>query len=123
MLLANQRLRTPLTVGDDVAVFQVVAGEALVASGIVLFEDGKGETGKAVYVHLIRGSPGGDADEIVVSIFHVRQVGVPVVLSFADDHREHLSHGVIDAFDATVAVGIVGARRDVPPAEKLVHGK
>ena len=76
MLFAKQRIRTPLAIGGEVAAFQVVAGEALVASGIVLFEDGKGETGKAVYVHLIRGSPGGDADEIVVSIFHVWQVDV-----------------------------------------------
>ena len=39
MLLANQRIRTSLTVGGEVAVFQVVAGEALVASGVVVFED------------------------------------------------------------------------------------
>ena len=62
-------------------------------------------------MHLIRGQPCGGADGIVVSKFHVRQVDVPVVLSFVDDHRQHLSHGVVDALDTIVAVG-VGARRE-----------
>ena len=51
------------------------------------------------------------------------QVDVPVVLLFVDDHRQHLSHGVIDALDATVAVGVVGARREFSHAEELVQGK
>ena len=96
MLFANQRMRTPLTVGGEVAVFQVVAGEASVASGVVVFEDGEGKAGEAVHMHLIRGQRGAGADGIVVSKFHVRQVDVPVVLSFVDDHRQHLSHGVVD---------------------------
>ena len=37
MLLADRRIRTPLTVGGEVAVFQVVAGEVLVASGVMVF--------------------------------------------------------------------------------------
>ena len=43
-----------------VAVFRVVAGEALVASGVVVFEDGEGKAGEAeaVHMHLIRGQPG-----------------------------------------------------------------
>ena len=31
MLFAKQRIRTPLAIGGEVAAFQVVAGEALVA--------------------------------------------------------------------------------------------
>ena len=123
MLFANQRIRTPLAVGGDVAVLQVVAGEALVASGVVVFEDGEGKAGEAVHMHLIRCQPGGGADGIIVSKFHVWQADVPVVLSFVDDHRQHLSHGVVDALDATVAVGVVGTRCDFSHAEELVHGK
>ena len=67
-------------------------------------------------MHFIWGQPCGGADGIVVRKFHVRQVDVPVVLSFVDDHRQHLSHGVVDALDATVAVGMVGACRDFPHA-------
>ena len=48
----------------------------------------------------------------ILSEFHVRQVDVPIVLFSVDDHRQHLGHGVVDALDATVAVGMVGARRD-----------
>ena len=67
-------------------------------------------------MHLIRGEQGHGADRIVISKFHLRQVDVPVVLSFVDDHRQHLSHGVVDALDAIVADGMVGARRDFPHA-------
>lgn len=42
---------------------------------------------------------------------------------FVDGHRDHLSHGLIDALDATVAVRVVGARRKVPHAWNIVHGK
>ena len=121
-MFTNQRIRTPLAVGGEVAVFQVVAREALVASGVVVFEGGEGKAGEAIHMHLIRCQPGGGADGIAVSKFHVWQVDVPVVLSFVDDHRQHLSHGVVDALDATVAVGVVGARRDFSHAEELVHG-
>ena len=73
MLFANQRIRTPLTGDGKVAVFQVVVGDALVASGVVVFEYGEGEAGEAVHMHLIRGQPNGGADGIVASKFHVRQ--------------------------------------------------
>lgn len=44
----------------------------------------------------------------------MRQVDVPVVLSFVDDHRKHLSHGGTDTPNSTVAVGMVGPRREFP---------
>ena len=59
----------------------MVVGEVLLASGVVVFEEGEGKAGEAVHMHLIRCQPCGGADGIVVSKFHVRQVGVPVVLS------------------------------------------
>ena len=46
VLFANQRIRTPLAVSGEVAVSQVVAGEALVASGVVVFEDSEGKAGR-----------------------------------------------------------------------------
>ena len=39
-----------------------------------------------------------------------------------DDHRQYLSHGVLDALDATIGVGVVRARRDFLHVEELVHG-
>ena len=53
---------------------------------------------------------------MVVSKFRVQQVDVSVVLFLVGNHRKHLSHGVIDALDATVAVGMVRARQDFPHA-------
>ena len=66
MLFANQRIPTPLAVGGEVAVVQVVAGEALVASGVVVFDDGEGEAGEAVHKHLTWGQPDGGAHRLVV---------------------------------------------------------
>ena len=54
MLFANQRILTPLAAGGEVSVFQVVTGEALVPSGVVVFEDGEGKVGELVHMHLIR---------------------------------------------------------------------
>ena len=58
---------TPLAIGCEVAVFQVVAGGALVASSVLVVEYDDGNVGKAVHVHLIGGYPGGGTDGIVVS--------------------------------------------------------
>lgn len=102
VLLARQRIRTPLAIGGKVAVFQVVAGEALVASGEVVFKyGGEGKAGRAVHVHFVWGEPGDGAEGIVVTKSYVRQVDVPVVLSLVDDNRERLSHGGIEALYVT----------------------
>ena len=37
---------------------------------------------------------------------------VPVVLVFVHDHREHLSHAVIDALELPLPFGMIGARRN-----------
>ena len=79
-MFAKQRIRTPLTVGDEVAIFQVVAGEALVALSVVVFEYDEGKAGEAVHMHLIRCQPGDGADGIVVIKVYVWQVDVPIVL-------------------------------------------
>ena len=42
----NQRIRTPLKVGGEGAVFYAVMGEALVASGEVVLKHGRGRRGR-----------------------------------------------------------------------------
>ena len=91
VLFVNQRIRTPLAVSGGVAVLH------LVASGVMVFERCEGKAGEAVHMHLIRCQPGGGAAGIAVSKFLVWQVDVPVVLSFVDDHCQHLSAGLVDA--------------------------
>ena len=55
MLFTYQCIRTPLAVGIEVAVFQLVAGEALVVPGVVLFDNGEGKSRETVHVHLFGG--------------------------------------------------------------------
>ena len=47
-------------------------------------------------------------------------MGMPIILSLVDDHSEHLSHGMIHALDAVVAVRMIGACRNFAQAEELV---
>ena len=86
-----------------------------------MLEVGEGKVREAVYVHLIGGQPVGGADGTVVSILHVRQVDVPVVLFFVADHRWHLSPGVIDALGAVVVVGVIGVCCDFWHAWTLLY--
>ena len=50
-MFVNQCMRTPWSVGGEVALFQVFAGEAFVTSGVAVFENGEGEARKAVHMH------------------------------------------------------------------------
>ena len=50
VMFVNQRIRTLLAVGGEATAFQVVAVEALVASGVAVFEDGEGEAGGTVHM-------------------------------------------------------------------------
>ena len=64
-MFVNQRIRTTLTVGGEVTVFQVIAGEVLVTSGVVVFENSEGGAGKAVHTHFVWDSPGGGLTELL----------------------------------------------------------
>ena len=55
------------------------------------------------------GQPGVNTDGVAISKLHVRQVGIPIILSLVDDHSEHLSHGVVRALDAAISVSMIGA--------------
>lgn len=58
-------------------------------------------------MHLVGGQPGGSTDRIVVCKFHVRQVGIPILLLICG-HGEHLSHDMVYALDVAVAVRMGG---------------
>ena len=55
---------------------------------------------------------GGSTAGIIASKFHVRQMGIPIILPLGDDHSEHLSHGMIHVLDAAVAVRMIGTCRN-----------
>ena len=72
-------------------------------------------------MHPIGGQTGGGTDGIIVSKFHVWQMGIPIILPLVDDHSEHLSHGMIHALDAAFAVRMMGTCRNFARAEELVN--
>ena len=49
--------RAPLAVGGEIAVFQLVTVETLVASSVRVLHDVGGEPGKAVHVYLTGATP------------------------------------------------------------------
>ena len=52
---------------------------------------------------------------------HVRQLRIPIVLAFVDDHIQHLSHCVVNALHTTVTACIVGAGGDFSNTKKLIY--
>ena len=59
-------------------------------------------------------------DRIVVCELDVRELQVPVVLSFIDDHSQHLSHSVVHPFIASVTVRVIGTCGKLAHSQKLV---
>lgn len=60
-------------------------------------------------------------NEIIVGKFEVRKMCIPAVFALIDNHKYHLCHRVIDAFDAPVAVGVELTRDDSPNAQQTIH--
>ena len=122
VLFAHNCVSAKLAVGGEIAVLKLIASETLMAAGVLIVEDRHREAGEAVHVHLVRSETGGGANRVVVGELDVREMKIPIVLSLVDDHGEHLSHGVVDAFNPTVAVGMVGTCSDFAHVEALKKG-
>ena len=69
----------------------------------------KREARGPAHVNLVGGQASGGADRIVVGELHVRQLRIPVVLAFADDHIRHLGHYMVNTLYTTVSAWMVGA--------------
>ena len=50
----------------------------------------------------------------------MRELQVPVGLSFIDDHGQNVSHSVVHPLNAYVALGVIGARGKLEFSQKLV---
>ena len=94
----------------------------MVTTGVDVVEDGHRKTRETVHVHLIRSETGCSTNRVVVGELDVGQVEIPIILTFVDDHGEHLSHGVIDAFDPTIAIWMIGAGSDLAHPEAFEEG-
>ena len=120
--LADEGLAVLLSVGGQVDVCEVVALQGLVTADVVGFEDGEWEAGKATGVDLVGRKPCGGVYGVVVGRGDVQQQHVPIGLLFVAEHGEHLGQGVVDALDAAVGAGVVGAGVDLVDPKAVVNG-
>ena len=58
---------------------------------------------------------------LYVNEFDVRQMQIPTVLSFSDDHSQHLGHSVVHPLNASVTVGMIGACSKLAHAQRLIY--
>ena len=110
-----------LSVGDHVAIRQVVADQTLVPHDAGAVENRQVETWKSAHVDLVGRQAHRRADGIVVREFDVRTMQVPIVLSLVDDHSQHLGHGVVHPLNASVTVGMIGACSKLAHAKQLIY--
>ena len=121
-MFADGAVRALLTAVSEVEVSQLFPVEALVSANIGEIEDGEGEVRKAADVYFVGGEPCSGVDGVVVCALHVWELLVPDGLLFVDHHGEHQGYRMIEALDAAVSAGVVGAGGDLVNAEALVEG-
>ena len=71
--------------------------------------------------NLAGGQASGGVDKIVAGELHVRQLSIPIVLAFVDDHSQHLGHCVVNALHTVFTAWIVGAGGDLSNTQKLMY--
>ena len=121
MVFANNIVRVLLSVCSQVAIGQVVAGQTLVSRDSGAFENSLGETWKSTHVNFVGRQTRRRADQIVVCKLDVRELQIPVVLSFVDDRGQHLGHSVVHTLNASVAVWMIGAFGNLAHSQQLVY--
>ena len=105
----------------QVAVCEVVAGQALMAGDPGAVENSEREAREPAHVNLVMGQASGCTDRIVVGELHAWQLRIPIVLAFLDDHSQHLGHCMVNTLHATVTGWMVGAVGDFSNTKKLIH--
>ena len=120
-MCANNVIHALLSVGGQVTIGQVVAGQTLVPHDAGAVENRQGETWESAHVDLLRRQAHRRADGIVVSEFDVRKMQVSIVLSLVDDHSQPLDHSAVHPFNAPVTVGMIGACSKLSHAQQLIY--
>ena len=98
----------------------MVAGQTLVSRDSGAFENRQLETWKATDVNLVGGQFRRRADRLVVCELEVRELQIPVVLAFNDDHRQNLGHSVVNPLYASVTSWMIGACGKFAHSKKMV---
>ena len=86
VLFAHEFISALLSVASEVAVGELIAIEALIATSVRSFEDGKRKAREASDMDFIGGKTRGGANGVVIGVLDVGKVDVPVVLVFGTDH-------------------------------------
>ena len=120
-MCANNVVRALSSVGGQVTIGQVVAGQTLVPHDASAVENRQGEPWESAHVEPVGRQARQRADGIVVSEFYVRQMQVPIVLSLVDDYRQHLGHSVVHPFNAPVTVGMIGTWSKLVHTQQLMY--
>ena len=84
-------------------------------------ENSEREAREPTNVNLVGGQSSGCADRIIVGELHVRQLRIPIVLAFVDDHSQHLGHCVVNVLHTTVTALMVGAGGDFSNTKMLIY--
>ena len=86
VLFAHNFISASLSVASEVAVGELIAIEALMATTVRSSEDGEGKVRETSDVNFIGGKARGSATGVVIGVFDVEMVDVPVVLVFVTNH-------------------------------------
>ena len=86
VLFAHDFISASLSVASEVAVGELIAIEALMATPVRSVEDGERQARKASDMDFIGGKTRGGANGVVIGVLDVGKVDVPVVLVFVTDH-------------------------------------
>ena len=86
VLFAHEFISASLSVASEVAVGELIAIEALMATSVRSFEDGERKAREASDMDFIGGKTRGGANGVVIGVLDVGKVDVPAVLVFVTDH-------------------------------------
>ena len=86
VLFAHDFISASLSVASEVAVGELIAIEALMATPVRSFEDGERKAREASDMDFIGGKTRGGANGVVIGVLDGGKVDVPVVLVFVTDH-------------------------------------
>ena len=105
MVFAKNVVRALPPVCSLVAIGQVIAGQTLVSRYSGAFKNHHGETWKPANVNPVGRQTRRRANRNVVGELDVRELQIPVVMLFVDDHGQHLGHSVVHPLNALFPLG------------------
>ena len=120
MVFADDIVRGLLTVGRQVAVGEMNAGQALVVEDAGAFKNRASEARRPAHVDVVGSQTDDSADQTVVRKFDVGKLHIPAILELVDHHCQRLDCRVIHTPHPAIAIRVVGAIGNFPNAKKLV---